>query len=282
MSTSFSFGFNALFRWLWCASCQTFQKIRDFQALQIRVKFRPSPPSIAARHRPQTMFSSWSPFARSQPEPTPESIELRHGKNTYDISFPPNTLTTTTVADLKSLARQQANLAPENEIKLLFQGKRLDDRETLAKYNIRDGSRVLMTASKKLEKPPAQETLRVPELAPSASTTPKGTPTATATGTPAPMSTLEKIAGIRQGIKKMYGRQVTEFVRSPPASRKERIDMKTRLGELLLQQLMKFDDVIIDPDDFGSKEARLERKAAIKWVQGMMDDVDAVDVDAVE
>jgi BAG domain/Ubiquitin family len=239
------------------------------------------------------MFSSWSPFARSQPESTPESIELRHGKNTYDLTFPPNTLATTPVADLKSLAREQANLSPDIDIKLLFQGKRLDDRETLAKYNVRDGSRILMTASKKLEKPPATTapaatahaataTLRVPELASSASTTPKGTPTATATGTPVPQTSLEKIAGIRQGIKKMYGRQVAEFVQSPPASKKERADMKTRLGELLLQQLMKFDDVIIDPDDFGSKEARLERKAAIKWVQSLMDDVDAVDVDAVE
>ena len=229
-----------------------------------------------------SMFSSWSPFSRSQAEPTPESIELRHGKSTYEIPFPPNTLSTTSVADLKSLARKQARLASDIEIKLLFQGKRLDDRETLGKYNVRDRSRILMTASKKLEKPPAKETLRVPELAPSASTTPKGTPTPTATGTPAPMTSLEKIGEIRRGIKKTYGQQIGDFVRNPPATRKERVDMKTRLSELLLQQLLKFDDVVIDPDDFGSKEARLERKAAIKWVQGMMEDVDGVDVDAVE
>jgi len=50
------------------------------------------------------------------------------------------------------------------------------------------------------------------------------------------------------------------------------------LSELLLQQLLKFDDVIIDPDDYASNEARLERKAAVKWVQSLMDDIDGVDV----
>jgi len=70
------------------------------------------------------------------------------------------------------------------------------------------------------------------------------------------------------------------FVRNPPNTRKERVDTKARLSELLLQQLLKFDDVVIDPDDFASNEARQERKAAIKWVQGLMEDVDSVDVDA--
>jgi hypothetical protein len=96
------------------------------------------------------------------------------------------------------------------------------------------------------------------------------------------MTGLERIAAIRQGIKKTYGRQISEFVRNPPATRKERVDIKGRLSELLLQQLLKFDDVVIDPDDFGSNEARLERKAAIKWVQGMMEEVDGVDVDSVD
>ena len=96
------------------------------------------------------------------------------------------------------------------------------------------------------------------------------------------MSSLEKIAAIRQGIRQTYGRQISEFVRNPPATRKERLDTKARLSELLLQQLLKFDDVVIDPDDFGSNEARLERKAAIKWVQGMMEEVDRVDVDGAE
>lgn len=45
---------------------------------------------------------------------------------------------------------------------------------------------------------------------------------------------------------------------------------------------MKFDDIIIDVDDFGSREARLERKAAVKWVQGLMDEIDGVDVEGWE
>jgi len=231
------------------------------------------------------MFSSWSPFGRSQrfgPTQSPESVELRHGKNTYKIPFDPGTLSTTTVADLKSLARNQANLAAGIEIKLLFQGKRLDDRETLGKYNVRDGSRMLMTSAKKVLEKPAQE-LGPNSPSNSASTIPEVTPTPTpSAGTPIRVSSLEKIAAIRQGIRQAYGRQINEFVRNPPATKKERAETKARLGELLLQQLLKFDNVVIDPDDFGSKEARLERKAAIKWVQGMMEEVDRVDVDGVE
>ena len=97
-----------------------------------------------------------------------------------------------------------------------------------------------------------------------------------------PQSSLDKISAIRQGIKNKYGTQIATFIRTPPATRKERVETKARLSELLLQQLLKFDDVVIDPDDFASKEARLERKAAVKWVQGLMEEIDGVDVDAPE
>src|SRR5271169_6260385 len=103
---------------------------------------------------------SWSPFSRTQSAvpSAPETIELRHGKQVYHLTFPPATLSNQSISQLKSLARKEAHLPPEIEIKLLFQGKRLDDKETAGKYNIRDGSRILMTSSKKLEKPPETST----------------------------------------------------------------------------------------------------------------------------
>ena len=218
---------------------------------------------------------SWSPFSRSQPF-SAETIEFRHGKQVYRLEFPPGTLSTTPVSELKSLVRKEAKLSNDVEIKLLFQGKRLDDKEQVGKYNVRDGSRILMTSSKKLEKPPpsSESSTR--------SSTPKPKPTSTPTPSMVPQTPLDKIAVIRQGIKNTYGGQITAFVNTPPATRKERVETKARLSELLLQQLLKFDDVVIDPDDYASKEARLERKAAVKWVQGLMEEVDSVDVDIPE
>jgi len=218
---------------------------------------------------------SWSPFSRSQATEPEETIELRHGKQAHHLTFPPGTLSTLRVSDLKSLARKEARLPDDVEIKLLFQGKRLDDKDPVGKYNIRDGSRILMTSSKKLEIPPETSTTTS-----TPSVTPRSTPRPSATVIP--QSSLEKISVIRQGIKNTYGGQITNFVRNPPATRKERVEMKARLNELLLQQLLKFDDVVIDPDDYGSNEARLERKAAVKWVQGLMEEIDGVDVDVPE
>jgi hypothetical protein len=110
--------------------------------------------------------------------------------------------------------------------------------------------------------------------------TPTFTPlTAFPTNTVPPPTPLDKIAAIRAGIKNTYGPQITAFTRNPPHTVKERAETKARLNEMLLQQLLKFDDVIIDPDDFASKQARLERKDAVKWVQGLMDQVDRVDLD---
>src|SRR5215471_8174579 len=218
---------------------------------------------------------SWSPFSRSESS-TPETIEFRHGKQVYHLEFPPGTLSTTPVSELKSRLRKEAKLSNDVEIKLLFQGKRLDDKERAGKYNVRDGSRILMTSSRKLEKPsPSSESS-------TRSSTPKPKPTSTPTPSVVPQTSLDKISAIRQSIKNTYGGQITAFVRTPPATRKERVETKARLSELLLQQLLKFDDVVIDPDDYAIKEARLERKAAVKWVQGLMEEVDGVDVDVPE
>ena len=231
------------------------------------------------QQQPMSGIFSWSPFSRSQATEPEETIELRHGKQAHQLTFPPGTLSTLPVSDLKSLARKEARLPDDVEIKLLFQGKRLDDKDPLGKYNIRDGSRILMTSAKKLVTPTA------PPPTPASTTSAQSSGRPTPVGTPQPKATvasqtpLEKISAIRQGIKNTYGPQITAFTKTPPSTRKERVETKARLSELLLQQLLKFDDVIIDPDDYASREARLERKAAVKWVQGLMEDVDGVDVD---
>lgn len=231
-----------------------------------------------------SFFSSWSPFSGS-PSPQSKTIELRHGKQAYHLTFTPEALSTLSVADLKSLGRQQAQLPDDVEIKLLFQGRRMDDHERVVKYNVRDGSRILMTSAKKITVPK-----EVSGMASSARATVDGNENSApnvgaskvngGTKAVAPSTALEKIHALRQNIKNTYGTQITSFLQNPPNTRKERADIKARLSELLLQQLLQFDNVVIDPDDFGSNEARLERKAAVKWVQGLMADIDKVDVNA--
>jgi len=196
-----------------------------------------------------------------------------------------------TVAELKKVAKEETRLKGDAEIKLLFQGKRLDDKEQLGKYNIKDGSRILMTAhTKKLEKPetPPKTTTATPSPAPSS--TSESTATSSKAKVPAekknevvaPQTPLEKISALRQSIKSIYGPQITKFVKTPPATQKERLETKARLNEMLLQQLFKFDDVVIDPDDYASNEARLERKAAVKWVQGLMEQIDSVNIEVAQ
>jgi BAG domain/Ubiquitin family len=232
------------------------------------------------------MFS-WSPFSSRPTSQDPESIEIRHGKQGYDLLLPPGQLASLLVSQLKELAREKAKLPDDVDIKFFYQGKRLDDKAEVGSYNIRHGSRILMTSSKKIERPLSTAATSTATSSSSTSNAPKSkssTAASTPTGTPTPkVSTpstpFDKIQAIRQGIKATFGPQISTFVRNPPETRKERVETKARLSELLLQQLLKFDDVIIDPDDYASKEARLERKAAVKWVQSLMDDIDGVDVD---
>jgi hypothetical protein len=235
------------------------------------------------------MFS-WSPFSSRPAEQDPELIEICHGKRSYNLLIPPGQLTSLPVSQLKELTREKGKLPDDVDIKFFFQGKRLADNAEAGSYNIRNGSRILMSSSKKIERPASTAatstatssttTSSVFNASKSKSSTAASTPTGTPTSTVATPSTpFDKIQAIRQGIKATFGPQISTFVRDPPETRKERVETKARLSELLLQQLLKFDDVIIDPDDYASKEARLERKAAVKWVQSLMDDIDGVDVD---
>jgi BAG domain len=216
---------------------------------------------------------SWSPFSSSRPSPPTSTIELRYGKQTIRLSFPTQELALTGVTHVKGLARERAMLDDDVDIKLLFQGRKMDDKDDLAKYGVRDGSRILMTASKKILKPVTVETT---------SDQLNGRTAPAASGVVAPVTALEKISALRQSVKNSYGAQVRTFVHDPPSTQKERMELKARLSELLLQQLLKFDDVIIDPNEFGSNEARMERKAAVKWIQGLMADIDKVDVNTVQ
>jgi hypothetical protein len=218
-------------------------------------------------------FFSWSPFAKAASSTESETIEIRHGKQTYRLPFTPEALASLTVAELKSLARQEAQLSEDVEVKLLFQGRRMDDQENVVAYNVRNGSRILMTSGKKVQVPQATTTR--------AETRSQAKANAVTNGV-TPRTSLEKIYALRQSIKNTYGSQISSFISDPPPTRKERVDTKARLSELLLQQLLKFDNVEIDPDEFGSSEARSERKAAVKWVQGLMADIDKVDINAVQ
>ena len=130
-----------------------------------------------------------------------------------------------------------------------------------------------MTSSKKLLKPPLERPANSDEdKAKSA-----GPNFTSSLPPPKPLTPLERISAIRQGIKNTYGAEIKQFVQSPPSTQKERADTKARLSEMLLQQLVKLDGVAIDPEDFASQEAKSERKATIKWVQGLMDEIDCVD-----
>src|ERR1700737_4008232 len=141
---------------------------------------------------------NWPMFSRSAPNHI-DTIELRHGKLAYNLTFAPNTLATIPISHLKALAREKANLPDDVDIKFFFQGRRLDDTAEAKVYNIQDGRRILMTSSKPIERPYSSPTTATATTSINGSTTGSSSshPTPTITPLPpqvvAPQSPLDKI-----------------------------------------------------------------------------------------
>lgn len=76
---------------------------------------------------------------------------------------------------------------------------------------------------------------------------------------PKPLSPREQIQNIMDDVNENIKPHVDKFVANPPEAKAEREDIHRRLGETILQKMLKLDDVVTDGDD----ELRTLRKQAI-------------------
>lgn len=118
---------------------------------------------------------------------------------------------------------------------------------TVSVYNIRSGGTLLLLDS-----------------------TPAASPSPAATAAPKPprseASTIEVIQSELANVRGTLEPSVDAFLRTPT------VDVEhTRLGELLLQALLRLDAINIDST---WTEARRERKSAVRAVQGVLDRLD--------
>ena len=118
---------------------------------------------------------------------------------------------------------------------------------TVSVYNIRSGGTLLLLDS-----------------------TPTASPSPAAAAAPKPprseASTIEVIQSELANVRGTLEPSVDAFLRTPT------VDVEhTRLGELLLQALLRLDAINIDS---AWPEARRERKSAVRAVQGVLDRLD--------
>lgn len=118
---------------------------------------------------------------------------------------------------------------------------------TVSVYNIRSGGTLLLLDS-----------------------TPTASPSPAAAAAPKPprseASTIEVIQSELANVRGTLEPSVDAFLRTPT------VDVEhTRLGELLLQALLRLDAINIDS---AWAEARRERKSAVRAVQGVLDRLD--------
>lgn len=100
--------------------------------------------------------------------------------------------------------------------------------------------------------------------------TPAGSPSPAAAAAPKPpkteASTIEVIRSELATVRSTLEPSVDVFLRTPTVDAEH-----TRLGELLLQALLRLDAISIDST---WTEARRERKGAVRAVQGVLDRLD--------
>ena len=183
------------------------------------------------------------------------TIEVAHGKERYDITFPDNSIEdgTATVGELRSQCTYVTN-TPNNQTRLLFRGKNLvDDAVPLRSIGMKSGSKVLCMAT-------AQKVV-VKKADPSSQLT-------------------ELMAVIQTDLAP----QVHAYTTNVPTDEKTRKETHDKLAELLLQKLFALDGVVSadNASDANKEQLRTKRKEAVKYTQGLLDSVDGVmNVDAV-
>ncbi|KAI9456535.1 hypothetical protein BJY52DRAFT_1224209 [Lactarius psammicola] len=171
------------------------------------------------------------------------SINVKWGRERLQIPLPsPDTK----LSVLRQTLSEHTRLPPHG-FKLIYAGAVMkDDNAPLSAYNMRSGGTLLLLDSTPAASPPA---------AAAASKLPK-----------TEASTIEIIRAELAAVRSTLEPGVDAFLRTPTVDTEH-----TRLGELLLQALLRLDAITIDSTWL---EARRERKGAVRAVQGVLDRLD--------
>ncbi|TFY65939.1 hypothetical protein EVG20_g5150 [Dentipellis fragilis] len=200
----------------------------------------------------RTTYSRVRAFFRPEDAPDGMSLTVKWGKERLRVPLPdPSTPLFAFRAALADLTR-----LPPDVFKLIHSGAVMtDDKAPISAYNLRPNTTVLLLES---QKPlPAHPVTSKPA---------------------APKSDEAAVERIRAEMETMsHGLEsdVDKFLSVLPArlaDSPDQVQEHARLGELLLQSLLRLDALNLE----GSwEEARRERKGAVRRVQGLLDRLDA-------
>jgi hypothetical protein len=171
------------------------------------------------------------------------SINVKWGRERLQIPLPPPD---TKLSVLRQTLSEHTHLSP-NAFKLIYAGAVMkDDNAPLSAYNMRSGGTLLLLDSTPAASPPAAAAAAKP---------PK-----------TEASTIEIIRAELASVRTTLEPGVDAFLRTPTGDTEHR-----RLGELLLQALLRLDAITIDSTWL---DARRERKGAVRAVQDVLDRLD--------
>jgi len=177
----------------------------------------------------------------------------------FHLNFPPPS---TKLGELRKYVSEQTGMPPDS-FKILYAGGIMkDDNAPLSAYSIEDGRTIhIVGSADPLPARPSQPIRDVPSK-------------------PTETSVIAIIHGELNAIHNSIGPALKSFVdnlnrtsdTSPSPKRSELEFEHKRIGELLLQSLLRLD--ALTPDGQWA-EARSERKKAVKIIQNMLDELDA-------
>ncbi|KDQ21837.1 hypothetical protein BOTBODRAFT_50374 [Botryobasidium botryosum FD-172 SS1] len=189
------------------------------------------------------------PFRR--PHAHPMAFVCKWGTERYHLPLPPPD---TPLSVLRGILSQHTHLPPHS-FQLIFAGAIMkNDSASIASYGIVPGCSI------HIYQPASQ---RAAASAPAART---------------PQSTLQSLQSELDNVHSTLSAPIGEFMSSlpphnpAPPPRAQLAQTHTRLGEMLLQSLLRLDAIVPEP---AWDDVRLARKNAVKEVQGLLDRLDA-------
>ncbi len=183
-------------------------------------------------------------------------------KQTYHIDFPPDSIErgTILVKHLRHKIRHSLGLGSQT-FQVLAAGRLIkDDNSSLASWRVQSGSKVLVRTELEATKRHVGKHV--------GSKAKKGPHNSAA-------AIIRDIDALVSETRESLLADVDFFLASPPESEKERNDTQNRLGELLLQKLLKLDAIelpSIDPPE--RMIAKQKRREGVKWIQALIDKVE--------
>ncbi|KAI0057959.1 hypothetical protein BV25DRAFT_1811530 [Artomyces pyxidatus] len=191
------------------------------------------------------------------------SITVKWGRERLHIPLPPPE---TKLAVLRASLAEHTHLAP-NAFKLIYAGAVMkDDNAPLSSYNLRPNTTVLLLDSAAPAPSPAP--------APKAPKTEESTISSIQAELASVRTTLEP--GVDAFLRDLTAATATTPAAATPAPAAPAASPAlktehTRLGELLLQALLRLDAIAVESE---WENARRERKGAVRAVQGVLDRLD--------